>query len=84
MTHTYKFESGDLSNQEYTIYNRINRALLVILNSMPTIEIERVLTGYKNYISMCPDKPTRFNIKKIATTDYDRLQKVITLNDYQL
>ena len=84
MTHTYKFESGDLSNQEYTIYNRINRALLVILNSMPTADIERVLTGYKNYIEMHPDKITRFNISQKATVDYDRLRKVITMNDYTL
>lgn len=84
MTHTYKFESGDLSNQEYTIYNRINRALLVILNSMPTADIERVLTGYENYIEMHPDKITRFNISQKATVDYDRLRKVITMNDYTL
>ena len=80
MTHTYKFESGDLSNAEYTIYNRINRALLVILNSMPTSDIEKVLNGYITYLDMHPEytqDKVRFSIKKLATTDYDRLRKVL-------
>lgn len=84
MTHSYKFESGDLSNQEYTIYNRINRALLIILNSMPTADIENILTRYENYISMSPDKVPRFNIRQMATVDYERLQKVVNSIDYTL
>ena len=84
MTHTYKYEEGSLSNQEYTIYNRMNRALLVILNIMTTNDIEKVLNGYYNYISMFPNKQPRFKIKELATTDYDRLRKVLECIEYDI
>ena len=84
MTHTYKYESGDLSNQEYTIYNRINRALLVILNSMTSEDIEKVLYGYANYLLMNTNKEVRFKIKKEATIDYDRLRQILNYIDYDI
>lgn len=84
MTHVYDHESGDLSNQEYTIYNRINTALLIILNSMTTSDIEKVLTGYGNHLELYPNEKTRFNIKKVATTDYDRLQNVLNCIDFNI
>ena len=84
MTHTYNYESGDLSNQEYTIYNRMNRALLVILNSMSTDNIEKVLNGYANYLLMNTDKKVRFKIKTEATVDYDRLRQVLNYMDYDI
>lgn len=83
MTHVYSFESGDLSNQEYTIYNRINTALLVILNSMTSADIEKVLNNYATYMEM-NDKKTRFSIRKMATTDYDRLRKVLQYIDQDI
>lgn len=77
MTHVYDYNNGDLSNFEYTIYNRINTALLTIINSMTTKDIEKVISGYISYINLHPEKKTRFKIKKEANADYDRLKKVL-------
>jgi hypothetical protein len=77
MTQYYSYENGELSNFEYTIYNRINTALLIILNSMPTNEIEKVLNGYSNYITLHPEKHVRFKLKEKVTTDHNRLKKVL-------
>lgn len=84
MTHVYDYESSSLSNQEYTVYTRINTAVLVILNSMTEDDIEKVLKGYGNYLLMYPNKATRFKIKSKATTDYDRLRKVLKYIDFDI
>ena len=77
MTHFYTHESGDLSNLEYSNYTHMSTALLVILNSMPTNEMEKVINGYKNYTLMHPEKKVRFKLHG-SMVDYDRLSKHIT------
>lgn len=84
MTQSYNYEEGGLSNQEYTIYNRMNRALLVILNSMTMNDIEKVLNGYGNYLLMNPNKQPRFKVKELATTDFDRLRKILYYIEFDI
>lgn len=77
MTNVYDYNSGDLSNFEYSIYNRISTALMVILDTMMTsVEIEKVLIKYVNYLDLYPDKKRRFEIKK-NITDYNRVAKIL-------
>lgn len=78
MTHFYTHEGGNLSNLEYSNYTHISTALLVILNSMPTSEMEKVINGYRNYRAMHPEKQVRFTLRK-NMTDYDRLSKTLSV-----
>lgn len=69
MIQTYDLDT--LDTNEKTMYYRINRTLLMILNSMPSGEICTVIKRYDNFLNLEPH-PVRFNLMEKAR-EYERL-----------
>jgi hypothetical protein len=74
VTMTQLYDMNTLNNLEKSNYYHMNTALLMILNSMTTYDIYKVLNGYANYIAFF-NKNTRFDIRTI--TDYNRIIPVL-------
>ena len=81
MTYTYSLDS----NEQKTIYDRQNSAIVTILESMPEYDIRNVLEGYFNYLSYLPsnEKNTRFNIYDLGEKDFPRIKKVLSSNIFE-
>lgn len=75
-------DENQLTALQKDINNRISVSLLVILNSMPTIEIQKVLTDYSSYCSLYA-KPVRFSLNLISD-DYERLKPIINSTTLEL
>ena len=75
VTMTQVYDMNTLNNLEQSNYYHMNSAILMIVNSMTTSDIFKVLNGYANYVAIF-DKSTRFDIRKI--TDYERIKPVIS------
>lgn len=73
MTQTYDLQK--LNQSEVIMYHRMNHAMLILVNSMPSIEIKKLLLGYSSYVGLY-NKETRFDIKNPGE-DYDRLKAVL-------
>ncbi len=58
------------------LYNRITLALLNILNSMTSSDIELVLRRYSNYLSLSQINTIRYQIRGLSE-DYSRINKVV-------
>ena len=58
----------------------MNTAILIIVNSMTSYDIFKVLNSYANYVALF-NKETRFDIKTI--TDYNRIIPIMNqlMND---
>ena len=75
VTMTQLYDLNTLDNLELSNYYHMNAAILMIVNSMTTSDIFKVLNGYANYTAVF-DKNTRFDIRKI--TDYERIKPVVS------
>ena len=74
-TMVYIVDESTLTPIQIDLNNRISIAILVILNSMPTIEMNKVLNEYSSYCGLYA-KPVRFSLKTIDG-DYDRLKPLL-------
>lgn len=75
VTATQVYDIRALNTIEISNYYHMNTAIMVIVNSMTTNDIYKVLNGYANYVAVF-NKETRFDIKKVAS-DYDRILPVL-------
>ena len=80
VTMTQIYDLSTLDNLELSNYYHMNTAILIIVNSMTSYDIFKVLNGYANYVALF-NKETRFDIKTI--TDYDRIIPIMNqlMND---
>jgi ribosome-interacting GTPase 1 len=75
VTATQIYNLDTLNSTELSNYYNINSAILIIVNSMTTQDIFKVLNGYANYVAVF-NKQTRFDIKKISS-EYNRIIPVL-------
>ena len=60
---------------ELSMYHKITSAILVILNSITSIEIKKVINGYDNYLRINGNIPQRINLED-KLEEYPRIAEV--------
>jgi hypothetical protein len=57
---------NDLDPKQSIINDRISQALVIILGSMTSVEMEKVIIQYINYVIQSGKKDTRFSLRNVS------------------
>lgn len=70
-TMTYIIDNMD--QHEAIMYYRTTNAMLIIINSMPMVELVKLLSGYYEFLQFNSGLKPRLDLYKLEFTEYDRI-----------